>query len=72
MTFLLPPGIKGFRYKTTDLRILVHQFLPHYLAVSEKKLNEEFANAKFLIFDYEIKSRRDGNKHGRGYWNLSE
>ena len=34
--------------------------------ISETKLNEEFPNAQFSIFDYEIKSRRDRNKH-RGW-----
>ena len=31
--------------------------------ISETKLNEEFPNAQFLISDYEIKSKRDRNKH---------
>ena len=43
------------------------QFLPYYLVISEKKLNEEFPNAQLLISDYDIKSRRDRNKHGGGF-----
>ena len=65
-------NINSLRYKITDLRILVPQFLPHYLVISETKLNKEFPNAQILISDYEIKSGRDRNKHGGGYWNLSE
>ena len=59
-------NINSLWYKVTDLRILVPQFLPHYLGISETKLNEEFPNAQFLISNYEIKSRRDRNKHGGG------
>ena len=59
-------NINSLGYKITDLGILVPQFLSHYLVISETKLNEEFPNAQFLISDYEIKSRRDRNKHGRG------
>ena len=59
-------NINSLRHIITDLRILVPQFLPRYLVISETKLNEEFPNAQFLIFDYEIKSRRDGNKHVMG------
>ena len=46
------------------------QFFPHCLVISKTKLNEEFPNAKFIISDYEIKSRRDQNKRGGAYWNL--
>ena len=59
-------NINSFRYKITDLRILVCQFLPHYLVISETKLNKEFPNAQSIMSDYEIKSRRDRNKHGGG------
>ena len=59
-------NINSSWYKVTDLRILVPQFLPHYLGISETKLNEEFPNAQFLISNYEIKSIRDRNKHGGG------
>ena len=59
-------SINSSWYKVTDLRILVPQFLPHYLGISETKLNEEFPNAPFLISNYEIKGIRDRNKHGEG------
>ena len=65
-------SINSLRYKITHLRILVYQFLPHYLVVSEAKLNEEFASAQFLMSDYEVNSRKDGNKNGMSYWNLSK
>ena len=59
-------NINSLRYKITDLIIiLVPQILPHYLMISGTKLSEEFPNTQFLISDYEIKSRRDRNKHGR-------
>ena len=48
------------------------QFSPHYLVISETKLNGEFSNAQFFISDYEIKSKKDRNKHGEEYWNLLE
>ena len=44
--------------------MLVPQFLPDYPVISETKLNEEFSNAQFLISNYELKSRRNRNKHG--------
>ena len=59
-------SINSLRYKITDLRILVPQFLPPDLVISETKSNEEFPNAPFLICDYEIKRRRDQNNHGGG------
>ena len=59
-------NINSLRYKITDLRILVPQFLPHYLVISKTKLKEEFPNTQFLISDYDIKSSRDRNKHGGG------
>lgn len=59
-------NITSLRYKITDLRIFVPQFLPHYLVISETKSNEEYLNTLFLSCDYEIKSRRDRNKLGRG------
>ena len=63
---LIYGNISSLRYKITDLRILVPQFLPHYLVISEIKLNEEFPSVQFLTSDYEIKSRREQNKPGRG------
>ena len=59
-------NINSLRYKITDLIIILGPpFLPHYLVIAGTKLNEEFPNTQFLISDYEIKSRRDQNKHGR-------
>ena len=60
----------SLRYKITDLRILVPQFLPYYLVISETKENEEFLNSQFLISNYDIKSRRDKNKHAGGLLKL--
>ena len=63
-------NIRSLRYKITNLKILVPQFLRPYLVISEKKLNEEFPSAQFLISDYVVKSKRDRSKHGKGLLEL--
>lgn len=35
------------------------KFPPHYFVISESKLNQKFPNAQFLLFDYEIKNKKD-------------
>ena len=36
--------------------MLVPQFLPQYLVISETELNKKFHNAKFLLSNYELKN----------------
>ena len=53
--------MKNYWFNNLSASILASLFL-----ISGTKLNKEFPNCWFLISDYEIKSRRDWNKHGGG------
>ena len=59
-------NIYSFRYKINDLKVLVSKVLQHYLITSETKINEEFPNLQFCIENYDIRNRKDRNKHGGG------
>ena len=47
-------------------RVLILKFLPHYLVISESKINEEFPSTQFFIKNYDKRNRKDRNKHGWG------
>ena len=45
-------------------RVLILKFLPHYLVISEIKINAEFPNTQFFTKNYDKRNRKDRNKHG--------
>ena len=59
-------NINSIRYKINDLRVLVSKFLPHYLDLSETKINGEFPNSQFFIENSDMQNRKGRNKHGGG------
>ena len=59
-------NINSLRYKVVDLRTLLSKFLPHCFVLAETKLNEGFPSSQFVVDQYEIRTRRDRNKNGRG------
>ena len=59
-------NINSLRNKIIDLREFLLQTSLDYIVVSETKLNNEFPSAQLHISDYEIRARRDRNKHGGG------
>ena len=36
---------------------------PHYLVLSESKLDDSFSSVQFIIPDYEVQARRDRHKN---------
>ena len=49
-----------------DLRLITHDAPIDYFVISETKLDNSFPNAQLTINNYEIRERRDRDKHGRG------
>ena len=52
------------RNKIHDLREIIHDVPLDYLVISETKLDDSFLNAQFTKTNYEIRARRDRDKHG--------
>ena len=60
------PNINSLRNKMHDLRLITHDAPIDYFVISETKLDNSFPNAQLTINNYEIRERRDRDKHGRG------
>ena len=58
--------INGLRKKIPDLRLIIHDVPIGYFVISETKLDNSFPNAQLTINNYEIRARRDKDKHGGG------
>ena len=52
--------------KIVDLREIILEFSLDYLVLSAKKIDESFPTAHFYIKGYEVRARRDRDKHGGG------
>ena len=59
-------NINSLRNKIIDLREAVRELSLDYFVLSETKLDDSFPSAQFTIGDYEIRGRKDRNKHGGG------
>ena len=59
-------NINSPRNKVTDLRIIFKGLSLDYFVLSEIKLDESFPTAQFTLEGYEIRSRKDRDKYGRG------
>ena len=57
-------NINRLRNKIHDLREIIHDVPLDYLVISETKLDDRFPNAQFTKTNYEIRARRDRDKHG--------
>ena len=59
-------NINSLRNKIVDLREICSSFSPDYFVLGETKLDQSFPSTQFLIDNYEIRNRKDRNKHGGG------
>ena len=59
-------NINSLRNKIIDLREVIRELSLDYFVLSETKLDDSFSSAQFTIGDYEIRGRKDRNKHGGG------
>ena len=59
-------NICSLRNKIHDLSLIIHDVPIDYFVISETKLDNSFPNAQLTINNYEIRARRDRDKHGVG------
>ena len=59
-------NINRLRNKIHDLRLIIHDVPLDYFVISETKLDDSFLNAQLTINNYEIRARRDRDKHEGG------
>ena len=59
-------NINSIRNKISDREVFGKLQLD-YFVFSETKIDESFPSAQFNIHDYEIRNRRDRDKHGGGF-----
>ena len=59
-------NINSLRNKIHDLRLIIHDVPIDYFVISETKLDNCFPNALLTIINYEIRARRDRDKHEGG------
>ena len=49
-----------------ELREIILELSLNYLVLSETKIDQSFPTAQFYIKGYEVRARRDRDKHGGG------
>ena len=59
-------NINSLRNKIVELREILTKCSPDYFVFAETKLDESFPSSKFQIENYELRTRKDRNKHGGG------
>ena len=59
-------NINSLRNKIHDLRLIIHDVPLNCFVISETKLQNSFPNAQLTINTYEIRARRDRDKHRGG------
>ena len=59
-------NINSLRNKIHGLRLIIHDVPIDYFVTSETKLDKSFSNAQLTVNNYEIRARRDRDKHGGG------
>ena len=59
-------NINSLRKKIVDLREIILELSLASLVLSETKIDQSFATAQFYIKEYEVRARRDRDKHGGG------
>ena len=58
--------INSLRNKIYDLGLIMHDVSINYYIISKTKLDSSFPNAQLTISNYEIRARKDRDKHRRG------
>ena len=56
-------NMNRLRNKIDNLRLMIHDVPIDYFIISETKLENSFPNAQLAISNYEIRARRDRDKH---------
>ena len=59
-------NVNSLRNKIVDLREIILELLLAYLVLNETKTDQSFLTAQFYIKGYEVRSRRDRDKHRGG------
>ena len=59
--------INSIRIKISDIREVFGKLQLGCFILSETKIDKRFPSAQFNIHDYEIRNRRDRDKHGGGF-----
>ena len=59
-------NINSIRNKISDITEIFGKLQLDNFVLSETKIDESFPSAQFNIHDYEIRNRRDRDKHGGG------
>lgn len=59
-------NINLLRNKISDLWIVLKTINPDYFIVRESKLEGSFTSGQFIVYDYQIRNRRDRSKFGGG------
>ena len=59
-------NINSLRNKIVDLREIILELSLDYLVLSETKIDQSFPTTQFYIKEYEVRARRDRDKHGVG------
>ena len=57
-------NINSLRNKITEVRVIMENFLPDILAISETKLDNSFPVAQFEVGGYFLPIRKDRNQYG--------
>ena len=58
-------NINSLRNKTVDLREIILELSLDYLSLSETKIDQNFPAAQLYIKGYEVRAKRNSDKHGR-------
>ena len=59
-------NINSLRNKIIDIGDIMSYLSPHYLVLSNTKLDDSFPSAQFVIPGYEIRDSRDRHENGGG------
>ena len=59
-------NINSLRNKIHDLRLIINDVPLDYFVIGETKLDNSFPNMQLTINNYEIRGRRERDKHGGG------
>ena len=59
-------NINSLRNKVHDLRLIIHDVRPDYFVITEIKLDNSLPNAQLTNDNYEIRARRNRDKHRGG------
>ena len=65
-TLIVYLNTNSFRNKMVDLREIILELSLDYLVLSKTKIDQSFPTAQFYMKGYEVRARRDRDKHMDG------